>query len=56
MAVTAACGLSVSRRLDCEPAQVRHARERVRKTLAGWGLIEHTYLAELVTSELVLQG
>jgi anti-sigma regulatory factor (Ser/Thr protein kinase) len=39
--------------LDPEPVQVGRARAQVRQTLRGWGLGEHTDLAELIVSELV---
>jgi anti-sigma regulatory factor (Ser/Thr protein kinase) len=50
---TAAGGHSLSCQLGRDPAQVRHARERARKALCGWGLGEHADLAALVVSELV---
>ena len=40
-------------RLDADPLQVSSAREQARKALPGWGLGEHTDVAELVVSELV---
>ena len=53
MLVTAPRDLTVTCRLDPEPVQVGHAREQVRKALPGWGLDEHTELAEIIISELV---
>lgn len=35
-----------------DPAQLAHARELVRKTLATWMLSDHADLAELVVTEL----
>ena len=36
-----------------DPVEVGRAREMARKALAGWGIPEHTWLAELIVSELV---
>ena len=35
-------------RLADDPAELGHARDVVRKALAGWALSEHAELAELV--------
>ena len=51
--VTAASEIGVSYRLDADPLQVSSAREQARKALPGWGLGEHTDVAELIVSELV---
>lgn len=53
LVTAAACEFSVTYQLGPEPAEVGHAREQVRKALPGWGLGEHTDLAELIVSELV---
>ncbi|SRR6266566_5186111 len=53
MLVTESRELGVSFRLDCDPVQVSRAREQTRKTLPGWGLDDHTDIAELIVSELV---
>lgn len=45
--------LSVACRLGRDPVEVRRAREMARKALPGWGIAEHTGLAELIVSELV---
>ena len=42
----------VTWRLADDPAELGHARELVRKTLAAWGLGEQAELAELVVTEL----
>jgi hypothetical protein len=39
-------------RLDRDPVDVGRAREIARKALPGWGIAEHTGLAELIVSEL----
>jgi anti-sigma regulatory factor (Ser/Thr protein kinase) len=43
---------SMTWRLAGDPAQLAHARELVRKTLATWMLSDHADLAELVVTEL----
>ena len=40
-------------RLADDPAELGHARDVVRKALAGWALSEYAELAELVVTELV---
>jgi anti-sigma regulatory factor (Ser/Thr protein kinase) len=45
--------LSAAFRLGRDPAEVGRAREMARKALPGWGIAEHTGLAELIVSELV---
>jgi anti-sigma regulatory factor (Ser/Thr protein kinase) len=45
--------VSVACRLGREPAHAGQAREQTRQALCGWGLGQHTDLAELVVSELV---
>ena len=45
--------LSAVSRLGRDPVEVGRAREMVRKALPGWGIAEHTGLAELIVSELV---
>ena len=42
----------VSWRLADDPAELGHARELVRKTLAAWELSEQAEFAELVVTEL----
>jgi len=42
----------MSYQLDAMPAMVAHARERARKALADWGLLEHLDLTQLIISEL----
>jgi anti-sigma regulatory factor (Ser/Thr protein kinase) len=42
----------VTWRLADDPAELGHARELVRKTLAAWGLNEQAELVELVVTEL----
>ncbi len=42
----------VTWRLADDPAELGHARELVRKTLAAWELSEQAELAELVVTEL----
>jgi signal transduction histidine kinase len=44
---------AVSYRVRPEPVQVARARAQARRALPGWGLAEHTELAELIISELV---
>jgi len=39
--------------LDPDSAQVAHARALTRAALASWGLAGHSWLAELIVSELV---
>ena len=51
--MTAAGEFGVSYWLDSDPVQVSRAREHARKMLPGWGLGEHTDVAELIVSELV---
>jgi anti-sigma regulatory factor (Ser/Thr protein kinase) len=51
--VTESHDLAVSYRLDSDPAHVSRAREQARKALPGWGLGEHSDIAELIVSELV---
>ena len=53
MPVTGSNELAVSYRLDSDPAHVSRAREQARKALPGWGLGEHSDIAELIVSELV---
>jgi signal transduction histidine kinase len=53
MPLTTADELSVTCRLGREPEYAGRAREQARKALPGWGLGQHTALAELVVSELV---
>jgi serine/threonine-protein kinase RsbW len=53
MPLTATGELSVACRLSREPAHAARAREQTRHALCGWGLGQHTDLAELVVSELV---
>jgi hypothetical protein len=53
MPLTATGELSVACRLGREPAHAARARERTRQALCGWGLGQHSDLAELVVSELV---
>jgi hypothetical protein len=53
MPLTATGELSVACRLGREPAHAARAREQARQALRGWGLGQHTDLAELVVSELV---
>jgi hypothetical protein len=53
MPLTATGELSVACRLGREPAHAARAREQARQALCGWGLGQHTDLAELVVSELV---
>jgi Histidine kinase-like ATPase domain len=53
MLVTATDEFSITYWLEPKPAEVRHAREQVRKALPGWGLGASTDLAELIVSELV---
>ena len=53
MLVTAPHDLACTYRLEPEPIQIGRAREQARKALPGWGLGEHTDLAELIISELV---
>jgi anti-sigma regulatory factor (Ser/Thr protein kinase) len=45
--------LSAACRLGRNPVEVGRAREMVRKALPGWGIAEHTGLAELIVSERV---
>jgi anti-sigma regulatory factor (Ser/Thr protein kinase) len=45
--------LSAACRLGRDPVEVGRAREVARKALPGWGIAEHTGLAELIVSELV---
>lgn len=45
--------LSAACRLGRDPVEVGRAREMARKALPGWGIAEHTGLAELIVSELV---
>jgi anti-sigma regulatory factor (Ser/Thr protein kinase) len=45
--------LSAACRLGRDPVEVGRAREVARKALPGWGIPEHTGLAELIVSELV---
>lgn len=52
MVSMAACEQSACRWLAPEPRQVGLARDWVRKTLAGWGQIEHADVVELLASEL----
>lgn len=44
--------LSAVCQLGRDPVEVGRARELARETLTGWGLGEHTGLAELIISEL----
>ena len=53
MSLTATGEMSVALRLGRQPAHAGRARERTRRALRGWGLDQHTDLAELVVSELV---
>jgi serine/threonine-protein kinase RsbW len=53
MSLTASGEVSVACRLGREPAHAGRAREQTRQALCGWGLDQHTDLAELVVSELV---
>jgi hypothetical protein len=53
MSLTATGDVSVACRLGREPAHAGRAREQTRQALCGWGLDQHTDLAELVVSELV---
>ena len=53
MPVTAIREQSVSCLLDRDPTEVRCAREQTRKALSGWGLSEHTAVAELIVREYV---
>lgn len=53
MALAVTRGQSACWVLSPEPAQVGRAREEARKALFGWGLGEHSDLAELIVSELV---
>jgi signal transduction histidine kinase len=53
MPLTVADEPSVACRLGRKPEYVGRAREQTRKALSGWGLGEHSDLAELVVSELV---
>jgi anti-sigma regulatory factor (Ser/Thr protein kinase) len=53
MPLTAMREQSVSCCLGRAPGEVSHARERTRKALFGWGLEDHTELAEIIVSELV---
>jgi hypothetical protein len=53
MSLTATGGVSVAFRLGRKPAHAGRAREQTRQALCGWGLEQHTDLAELVVSELV---
>jgi hypothetical protein len=43
--------LSAACRLGRDPVEVGRAREMARKALPGWGIAEHTGLAELIVSE-----
>jgi anti-sigma regulatory factor (Ser/Thr protein kinase) len=45
--------LSAACQLGGDPVEVGRAREMARKALPGWGIAEHTGLAELIVSELV---
>lgn len=45
--------LSAACRLGRDPVEVGRAREIARKALPGWGISEHTGLAELIVSEMV---
>jgi anti-sigma regulatory factor (Ser/Thr protein kinase) len=45
--------LSAGCRLGRDPIEVGRAREVARTALSGWGIAEHTGLAELILSELV---
>jgi len=53
VSLTATGEVSVACRLGREPAHAGRAREQTRQALCGWGLDQHTDLAELVVSELV---
>jgi serine/threonine-protein kinase RsbW len=53
MPLTARGEVSVACQLGREPAFAGHAREQARQALGGWGLGQHSDLAELVVSELV---
>jgi anti-sigma regulatory factor (Ser/Thr protein kinase) len=53
MSLTSTGEVSVACRLGREPAHASRAREQARQALSGWGLGQHTDLAELVVSELV---
>jgi len=53
MSLTATGEVSVACRLGREPAHAGQAREQARQALCGWGLDQHTDLAELIVSELV---
>jgi Histidine kinase-like ATPase domain len=53
MPLTATGDMSIACRLGREPAHAARAREQTRQALRGWGLGQHTDLAELVVSELV---
>ena len=45
--------LSAACQFGGDPVEVGRAREMARKALPGWGIAEHTWLAELIVSELV---
>ena len=53
MSLTATGEVSVACLLGREPTHAGRAREQTRQALCGWGLDQHTDLAELVVSELV---